>query len=48
VGLAESGTEVGSVTYTFGESTVTVPLTLDSDISDPGPWWRLLNPAALL
>lgn len=48
VGLAESGTEVGSVTYTFGESTVTVPLTLDSDISDPGPWWRLLNPVALL
>lgn len=39
-----TGQTVGSVTFSSGPSTVTVPLALDSVLSDPGPWWRLTHP----
>ncbi|HWR86313.1 MAG TPA: D-alanyl-D-alanine carboxypeptidase, partial [Rhodoglobus sp.] len=47
VTLAEAGTDVGTVTFSFAERTVTVPLALDATIDDPGAWWRLTNPAEL-
>jgi len=47
VTLASAGVEVGSLTFTVGTRTVTVPLTLSATIDDPGPWWRLTNPAQL-
>ncbi|AYF99028.1 D-alanyl-D-alanine carboxypeptidase family protein [Protaetiibacter intestinalis] len=42
--LADRGTEVGSVTFTAGTQTVTVPLDLAEDVEDPGPGWRLGHP----
>lgn len=45
--LADAGTEVGSLLFTIGTRTVTVPLRLSATIDDPGPWWRLTNPAEL-
>ncbi|MET4780297.1 D-alanyl-D-alanine carboxypeptidase [Glaciihabitans sp. UYNi722] len=48
VGLVRKGGSAGSVTFTAGEATVTVPLVLNHSITDPGPWWRLFNPAPLL
>ncbi len=41
---ASAGTMVGSVEFTVAGKTITVPLALDSALSDPGPWWRLTNP----
>ncbi len=48
VALAAAGAPAGRVTFTLGERQVSVPLRLDSNIDDPGPWWRLINPARLL
>lgn len=45
--LADSGTRVGTLTFTVGEQTMTVPLQLQGTIDDPGPWWRLTNPTKL-
>ncbi|CAN5344024.1 hypothetical protein BH10ACT7_BH10ACT7_02320 [soil metagenome] len=45
--LGEAGEEVGSITFTFANRVITVPLELDDDIDDPGAWWRLTNPAVL-
>ena len=45
--LAAEGTTVGSITFTAGAQTVSVPLALDSTISDPGSEWRLSNPGVL-
>jgi len=42
--LAEEGADVGSVVFTAGDETVTVPIVLDGDVEDPGPWWRLWHP----
>ncbi len=42
--LATRGASVGSVVFTAGPRTVTVPLTLSDDVDDPGPWWRLGHP----
>jgi D-alanyl-D-alanine carboxypeptidase (penicillin-binding protein 5/6) len=47
VGVAEKGSDVGSVTFTVGDERIVVPLELASTIDDPGPLWRLTNPAAL-
>lgn len=47
VRLAEAGTDVGEVTFSAGERTITVELDLSATIDDPGPWWRLGNPARL-
>lgn len=38
------GQEVGSVTFTVADASVTVPLALDAELGDPGPWWRLTHP----
>lgn len=43
----QAGEEVGTVTFASGPKTVTVELVLATDLDDPGPWWRLTNPAAL-
>ena len=45
--LQDAGSAVGSLTWTAGEQTVSVPLQLSATIDDPGPWWRLTNPAEL-
>ncbi|MEO5533566.1 MAG: D-alanyl-D-alanine carboxypeptidase [Pseudolysinimonas sp.] len=42
-----AGALVGAVTFTSGTQTVTVELDLGTDLDDPGPLWRLTNPAAL-
>jgi D-alanyl-D-alanine carboxypeptidase (penicillin-binding protein 5/6) len=47
VGLGAKGDDVGEATYTMGDETFTVPLELGASITDPGPFWRLTNPAAL-
>ncbi len=38
------GQEVGTVTVTVGGTSLTVPLALDGELGDPGPWWRLVHP----
>ena len=45
---AESGTEVGSLTYVVGAETVVVPLVLRGGIAGPGGQWRLTHPEILL
>lgn len=41
---AETGTAVGSVNFLVDGRSYSVPLELNSAITDPGPWWRLTNP----
>lgn len=41
------GEKVGSVTWTAGTSTVTVPVVLRGRITPPSPWWRLTHPTDL-
>lgn len=48
VTLTRAGTRVGSVAFTVGQETISVPLTLEKPIADPGALWRLTNPALLL
>jgi D-alanyl-D-alanine carboxypeptidase (penicillin-binding protein 5/6) len=47
VPLAGAGDTVGSVDFTVGSSTVSVPLVLDSALTDPGLGWRLAHPGGL-
>jgi D-alanyl-D-alanine carboxypeptidase (penicillin-binding protein 5/6) len=47
VSTAEAGTDVGDATFTVGDQSMTINLVLDRTIDDPGPWWRLGNPALL-
>lgn len=47
VRIGDAGDNVGDVTFTSGPMSVTVDLELAVDLNDPGPWWRLTNPAAL-
>lgn len=42
-----TGQDVGDLVFTSGSTTVRVDLELADDLGDPGPWWRLTNPAAL-
>lgn len=44
---ASSGV-VGSVELRVGHRILTVPLVLEGALEDPGPWWRLANPALLI
>jgi D-alanyl-D-alanine carboxypeptidase (penicillin-binding protein 5/6) len=44
VRLAGKGDPVGSVDVTVGTQTITVPLVLDTGITDPGPFWRWTHP----
>jgi len=41
------GEQVGSVTWTAGDDTVTVPIVLDATIEQPDAWWRLTHPGQL-
>lgn len=47
VPLADAGDTVGSVDFTVGDARVSVPLVLDSALTDPGLGWRLANPGGL-
>lgn len=38
------GDTVGEVVVRVGDTRVAVPLVLDAEVSDPGPWWRLTHP----
>lgn len=38
------GQRVGTIVYTVDGETSTVPLVLDDQLDDPGPWWRLSHP----
>jgi serine-type D-Ala-D-Ala carboxypeptidase (penicillin-binding protein 5/6) len=42
-----AGEDVGDIRFTSGPATATVDLELAADLADPGPWWRLTNPASL-
>ena len=46
--LGLTGDDIGSVDYLVGDTTVTVPLELDSDLTDPGLFWRLGHPGELI
>jgi serine-type D-Ala-D-Ala carboxypeptidase (penicillin-binding protein 5/6) len=41
------GDEVGTVTWTVGDTTLTAPLVLDGEIEPPDAWWRLTHPFEL-
>jgi len=43
----KDGEKVGSVTWTAGTSTVTVPVLLKGNIRPPTAWWRLTHPQEL-
>jgi D-alanyl-D-alanine carboxypeptidase (penicillin-binding protein 5/6) len=43
----EDGEVVGSITYTAGPNSTTVPLEMDGSIIPPTEWWRLTHPAEL-
>ncbi|MFC9558156.1 hypothetical protein [Agromyces sp. NPDC056965] len=45
---AASGSDVGRVSFTTAAGEVASPLELTGAISDPGPIWRLMHPAALI
>lgn len=45
---ASDGATVGTVTYTAGTATVSVPLVLKGTIGAPDSWWRVTHPFDLL
>jgi D-alanyl-D-alanine carboxypeptidase (penicillin-binding protein 5/6) len=47
-GKGRAGQPAGTVTYTVGKKTVTVPVVLKGSITGPSPWWRLTHPFNLL
>jgi D-alanyl-D-alanine carboxypeptidase (penicillin-binding protein 5/6) len=47
VDLGNAGDAVGSVDVLVGTQTITVPLVLDADITDPGPLWRWTHPGGV-
>lgn len=46
--LGARGDRAGVVKFTAGKTTLSVPLTLNRSVQDPGMWWRLANPFAAL
>lgn len=42
------GQAVGTVTFTSGTRTVSVPLSLSAGVGDPGPGWRLGHPGLIV
>jgi D-alanyl-D-alanine carboxypeptidase (penicillin-binding protein 5/6) len=44
LGLGTEGDSVGSVDVSVGDQKITVPLVLDTTITDPGPFWRWTHP----
>ncbi|MEP6481940.1 MAG: D-alanyl-D-alanine carboxypeptidase [Rhodoglobus sp.] len=47
LGTSRANSPAGSVVFTVGDKTITVPLEVAGRIADPGPWWRLTNPSKL-
>ncbi|MET0990024.1 MAG: D-alanyl-D-alanine carboxypeptidase [Glaciihabitans sp.] len=47
IALAESGSNVGSVSFVSGTQQVEIPLVTTEPIEDPGAAWRLTNPGKL-
>lgn len=47
VTTARSGADAGELRFAVGTQTIVVPLELTDAVDDPGPWWRLTNPAGL-
>ncbi|MEO6200971.1 MAG: D-alanyl-D-alanine carboxypeptidase [Cryobacterium sp.] len=47
LGLGAANDKVGSVEFTVGDQTVSVPLVLDRAVSDPGLAWRFSHPGEL-
>ena len=47
VRTGSAGDDVGDIRFTSGPKTATIDLELAADLDDPGPWWRLTNPALL-
>lgn len=47
VRVGQAGEDVGDVIFESGPMRVVIDLELAVDLEDPGPWWRLTNPAAL-
>jgi D-alanyl-D-alanine carboxypeptidase (penicillin-binding protein 5/6) len=47
VRIEEAGARVGEVVFTSGPNSVSVPLVLSHDLTDPGPGWRLTHPGEL-
>lgn len=47
VTLERAESEVGTLEFTVGAQHVEVPLELESEIDDPGAWWRLTHPSEL-
>ena len=43
-----NGEKVGSITWTAGKTTVTVPVVLQGKIEAPSAWWRLTHPFEVL
>jgi len=41
------GEAVGSITWTAGPNTTTIPLVIEGTIEPPDEWWRLTNPEQL-
>jgi D-alanyl-D-alanine carboxypeptidase (penicillin-binding protein 5/6) len=46
VTVGDSGSQVGTIEFTVNGSTISVPLALESPLTDPGAWWKLTNPGA--
>ena len=46
--IAPEGREVGRVSVPTAAGEIASPLQLAGDIRDPGPVWRLTNPATLI
>lgn len=44
VALVDDGAEIGSVTFTAGSQSASVPITANGALGDPGVWWKLGNP----
>lgn len=47
VTLGKVGDSAGAVDFQVGETTVSVPLVLDGELTDPGPGWRFTHPGEL-
>ncbi|TFC96925.1 MULTISPECIES: D-alanyl-D-alanine carboxypeptidase [Cryobacterium] len=47
VTLGEAGEKAGAVDFQVGDTTVSVPLVLERELTDPGPGWRFTHPGAL-
>ena len=45
--VGQGRASIGTVTFTVGAQSMRVPLAMDHTLVDPGPWWRLGNPAQL-